>query len=82
MATLDVPPQVLLAGVIAIGVAYLYTLKKSTGILTGTGRAVTSGTRGAYRDVKTVYKTGYSDVAKPIGGQIKKFGGWLKRRVS
>lgn len=82
MATLDVPPQVLIAGVVAIGIAYLYTLKKSTGILTGTGRSLKTGTRGVYRDVKTVYKTGYSDVAKPIGGQIKKFGGWLRRRIS
>jgi len=91
MAKLDIDPKVLMVGVAAIAAAYFYTIKKTTGILTGAGKTLKSGTRGVYRDVKSVYRTGYSDVAKPIGraakstakgakSQVKKLGGWLKRR--
>jgi hypothetical protein len=91
MAAIDIDPKVVVVGIAALAVAYLYTLKKTTGILDRTGRTLTSGTRGVYRDVKSVYRTGYSDVGKPVGRalkstaggakkQVKKLGGWLKRR--
>lgn len=91
MAAIDIDPKVLVVGIGAIAAAYLYTIKKSTGILTGAGRTVKSGARGVYRDVKSTARTGYTDVAKPIGRaakstakgakkQAKKLGGWLKRR--
>jgi hypothetical protein len=87
MASFDVKPEVILgAGALVLG-AYLYTLKKAG----GAGRTIVGGTRKLYRDVTSVPKTAYRDVAKPVGRATKSVGrgvkstvkgglGWLKRR--
>jgi len=87
MAGVDIPKEAMIAALVVGGFIYLQTLKQAGGV----GRGLAKAGRGVYGDVKSVYGTGYRDVAKPIGRSIKSTargtksklkgaGRWLKRR--
>lgn len=87
MAGIDIPKEAMIAAIVVGGILYIQSLRTAVGV----GRAASRGASRLYGDVKSTYRTGYRDVAKPIGREIKKtgsgikkgakrLGGWLKRR--
>jgi hypothetical protein len=83
--------RVLIAALAVGGLIYWQTLGTGAGLARSAGARVAKGAGTVYGDARSVARTGYRDIAKPVGRTVKsgakgvkkragKLGRWIKRR--